>query len=265
MRLDQMRDIEVARFVARDQIIGITARVGEAEPGERPRLDAVEHQVAILAIEYGAALATDRVELDRLAFGDQFRGAAPREARDVGVERAGQPLVAGRDDEQVDLVAARAREQLGRLRPDRDLRRQARDHRFDPLRVRTTGLRRLLRTAQFRGGDHLHRLSDLLGGFDRPNSDLQSFKARHFVPSCAPAKAEARAGFPPSLEHMFNYAYVLAKASSAALSFARVSSLKSFESRIALSTSLWLARRSASIAASRRPTASTATTSRYPC
>ena len=74
-----MRDVELARLVARDQVVGIAARVGEDELVERAGFDAVHHQVAILAVEDGAALLADRVEFHRLARGDHFtpRGAAP--------------------------------------------------------------------------------------------------------------------------------------------------------------------------------------------
>ena len=83
----------------------------------------------IEALEHRAALAADDVEQHRLALRDQLVGLAPGGADDVAVERAGETAVAGRDDDQVGVVLARAGEQLRALRAARDLRRRARRRR----------------------------------------------------------------------------------------------------------------------------------------
>ena len=66
------------------------------------------------------ALATDDVEQDRLAVGDELIGFAAGGADDVAAERPGKAAVGGREHDQVRVVLAGAGEQLRRLRPDRD-------------------------------------------------------------------------------------------------------------------------------------------------
>ena len=83
--------------------------------------------VGVEALDHRAALAADDVEQHRLARGFELFGLLARGADDVGVERAGQPAVAGGDDDQVALVAAGAGDELGALRADGDARREAGD------------------------------------------------------------------------------------------------------------------------------------------
>ena len=87
-------------------------------------------------------------------------------ADDLRVERAGQPAVAG-DEQQPDRLDLLV---LGQDRQPRDvaggLRRLA-GHPPDRVRVRAQRLDPLLGAAQPRGGDHLHRAGDLLDVLDR--------------------------------------------------------------------------------------------------
>ena len=68
---------------------------------------------AYCALEDVVALAADGQDLDRLALAQQPHGMLARKAGDRGVEAAGKAALAGRNDEQMDLVLARAAEQRG--------------------------------------------------------------------------------------------------------------------------------------------------------
>ena len=96
-------------------------------------------------------------------------------ADDVGVERTRQTTLGGDDHQHVDLILAGAGEQ-GRGALTTRARGEAGDHALDPLGVRATSHRRFLRAAQLGGGDHLHRLGDLLRRLDRADADLEGLE-----------------------------------------------------------------------------------------
>jgi len=128
------------------------------------------------ALEHGAALAADDVEEHRLALRHQLVGLPARGADDVGVERSGEAAVAGRDDDQVRVVLARADKQLRALRTRRDLGCE-RGH--DLGHARRIGPRRsrvLLGTAQLRRRHHVQRLGDLLRRLDRADAELEGLE-----------------------------------------------------------------------------------------
>ena len=137
----------------------------------------------IEALQDRAALLADQVETHVLALRDQFVRLEARGADDVGVERTRQTTLRRRDHQQMLLVATGAREQFGAARADGDLRRQARHHGIQPLGIGPAGLSRHLRATQLGGGDHLHRLGDLLGRFDRGDPVLECLEAGHLFQS----------------------------------------------------------------------------------
>jgi len=79
------------------------------------------------------------------------------------------------DDQQVDLVLAGARQQRRRAGAA-GAGRQAGHHPLQPLGIGTAVLRRVLRPAQLGGGDHLHRLGDLLRRLHRADADLEGLE-----------------------------------------------------------------------------------------
>ena len=95
---------------------------------------------------------------------------AARRLDDVGVETAAQPFVGG-DDNQQDLRFGR-RLALGEkwMRRRIDAARHAVEHALHMQRERPRAHDPLLRATQLRGGDHLHRLRDLLRRFHRPDA-----------------------------------------------------------------------------------------------
>jgi len=181
-------DVEFARGVAREQVVGDFASLLETEHLVLTQLMVGEDRVRVEATQHAALLAGE-VEAHGLALRLQLLRLSACGADDVAVERAGEAAFRGRDDEQVDLVLAGARQQRRDARTARQLARQAGDDRLQPLGIGTTGLRRFLRTAQLGGGDHLHRLGDLLGRLDRVDPDLEGLQRRHCCPSCVPATA----------------------------------------------------------------------------
>jgi len=60
-----------------------------------------------------------------------------------------------------------------------DAGRHRREHLGELGGIGARALRRLLRAAQLRGRDHLHRLGDLLGGADGRDPFAQRLEARH--------------------------------------------------------------------------------------
>ena len=92
-------------------------------------------------------------------------------AQDVRVQRSGQPLVRG-DQQDCDLLDLAMREQRERRRALRIemQRRKVADHRLEPLGVGAAGQHTLLRAAHLRSGDHLHGARDLGNVADRTNS-----------------------------------------------------------------------------------------------
>src|SRR5207237_4677208 len=105
--------------------------------------------------------------------------AAPRFAQGRGVEAAGETPIGGRNDEQVRFVPSGADEQRRRPRQTRHAAGERGEHALDPLSVGPRRLDLLYRAAQTRGGDHLHRRSDLLGRPDAADAVAQIFKAWH--------------------------------------------------------------------------------------
>src|SRR6185369_5658016 len=73
-------------------------------------------------------------------------------------------------------------------------RGEAGHHRVEPFGIRPAGFGGHLRTAQLGGGDHLHRLGDLLGRLHRGDADLEGFEAGHLFPVSYRFVAPAKAG-----------------------------------------------------------------------
>ena len=128
-----------------------------------------------------AGTGSDQRHLIVVATGD--RGLAG--AFNTNIVRAARRKAAlrRRDDDEVNLILASAREQLGAALADCNLGGQTRHHRFEPLGIGTSGNRRFLRAAQLRGGDHLHRLGDLLRRFDAADPHFKGFQGCHY-PVC---------------------------------------------------------------------------------
>ena len=174
-----MRNVKLASFEAGGQIFGPGLYIGKAELAEIAWFDAVDDVVTEGAAELVFALFTDGVEFDGLARSLQLFRFFAGEANDVGVECASQTLVRCGNDEQMDVVLAGSGQQFGRLRADGDLRRDAGHHGFEAFCIGTRRLGCLGCPTQFCRSDHLHRLGDLLGRFDRVDPDFKGLKARH--------------------------------------------------------------------------------------
>src|SRR5262249_53786094 len=127
--------------------------------------DLLEGRREAAAPEEVAPFPPDEPELARAGGGlDDVRA---RSLDHVGVETAAEaPVASDYDDEGFRGGGGLA---LNEKRMNRgiDARRDARQHALHLHRVRPRIHDALLRAAQFRGGDHLHRLRDLLRILDR--------------------------------------------------------------------------------------------------
>ena len=179
-----MRDIELAVQIHVAQLMRDRLRLIEAWLLDTRSVILRDDLAGICAVDDRTALAADQVKLHLLAVQFQRAGLGERSLDDVGVECAGQATVGVGDDQQVDVILARARQQRRSAfaRTTGNLGRKAGDDRFQPLAIGTRGFGRGLRLAQLRGGDHLLGLGDLLGRFDRPDPDFQFLEAGH-IPS----------------------------------------------------------------------------------
>ena len=129
--------------------------------------DLLEQHLEAAAAEEVAALAADQAERTALrALRDERAGALD----DVGVEAAAQPLVAGDDDDQRLAVRPRLADRQQRMDRRIDAGRDAGQHALHLRGVRPRVHDPLLRAAQLRRGDHLHRLGDLLRVLHRANA-----------------------------------------------------------------------------------------------
>src|SRR6185369_6502857 len=141
---EEVRDVEFAGVKAPDQILRNLMGVGEAHILDVALIDLMHDPARIEARDHRAALLADQIEADLLALLDQLLSGLTGKLDDVAVERTGEAALGCRDHQQMDIVLAGAREQLGRLRANRDLGGQARHHRRQPLGIRTASLGRLL-------------------------------------------------------------------------------------------------------------------------
>jgi len=109
----------------------------------------------------------------------KFSGAQLGFLDDVGIEPAAQALVSIHHHQQVALAGTRSAQQQ-RRGVAADLARQRCHHARQPRGIGARGLRRGLRLAQLRRGDHLLRLGDLLRRLDRFDTVLEFLEAGHF-------------------------------------------------------------------------------------
>ena len=252
-----MRDVELAIEEHGAQFLRHRLRLGEAGFLGTGGVELRHDLAGIGAVDDRATLAPDEVEQHLLAVQFQLARLGEGSLDDVGVERAGQTPVGVGDDQQVHLILAGSCEQRRRAfaRTACDLGGEAGDHRFQPAAIGARGFGGGLRLAQLRGGDHLLRLGDLLGRFDRPDPNFQFLEAGHILPTSTLFR-HSRAGGNLSLDRaprttlgrwipafagmtvfIADQAKVLPKLSSAAFSLPLASSPRSLLSRIAASTS----------------------------
>ena len=144
-------------------------------------LDQFDDLFAELATQDVVTLFADADDLDRLAGAHQRVGLVAREPGDRRVERAAQAALAGRDDEQVGLVAARPQQQGRGIGIGAEASREARQHLLHALGIGTRRLGRRLGAPQLRGGDHLHRLGDLLRRLDGGDAVSEVLQRGHVL------------------------------------------------------------------------------------
>src|SRR5712691_1190568 len=94
----------------------------------------------------------------------------------IGVESATQTAIRG-DQQKVAILLFTGSEEW--MREDLALGGKVLQHRFQLLGVRPGSERGLLRPAQPGGGDHLHRLGNLLDVADRRDASTDRFEGSH--------------------------------------------------------------------------------------
>ena len=180
---EQVRDVKFPGLKTRGQIFAPSLHIGKAQLAQITRFNAADDVATERPAQLIAALFPNGVEFYSLALGLQCLCLTAGETDDVGVERTGKALVAGRDNEQMQVILARACKQLWRLRANRNLGRDARHHCLKPLGIRARCFGRFGRPTQLRSGDHFHRLSDLLGRLDRVDPHFEGLQRRHLTSS----------------------------------------------------------------------------------
>ena len=135
--------------------------------------------IAPVALERLAPLLADGQNLHRLAVTGEPVSRLARKLGDGGVEAAAKPAFRGHHHKQVDLVAARARKETRRPGRTRGRLRQPRHDGGEAFGIGPRRLGRVLGAAQLGGGDHLHRLGDLAGRFDRRDPVLEGLQTGH--------------------------------------------------------------------------------------
>ena len=153
-----------------DRHVGNLDRVAEREALEHAHL--LMAHVEAAAAEKVAPFASDQPKRDivgRPALGEDelLRGLD-----DIGIEASAQTAVGGDDDEErTALRLLRSAEQ--RMRPGIDPADQTVEHLQHALRKRACRHDTILRPPQARGGDHLHRLGNLLRRLHRADAATQ--------------------------------------------------------------------------------------------
>src|SRR6056297_2083478 len=191
-RIEDRRDVELARVETAEHILGDLGGVRVAHALDVGQVDMADERLAPVAAKLFAALLADGEDLHRLALGRELVRPDARDLHDRRVESAAKAALGGHHHEKMRLVVPGAREKLRRAFRPADRLSEAGDHRIEPLRVGTRRLGGLLRAAQFRRGDHLHRLGDLPGRLDRVDPVLEVLEAWH-VALLAPPQAKSAA------------------------------------------------------------------------
>ena len=122
------------------------------------------------------ALAADGQDLDRLALCNQLQCMLACQTDDRGVEAPRQTTLAGRNDQEMNLILACPGQEKRCFGIAGIGSREAGQYLGHTLRIRTGSLGRLLCTAQFRSGDHFHRPGDLLRRLDGGDPVFQILK-----------------------------------------------------------------------------------------
>ncbi len=135
--------------------------------------------LAEVAPKVVGALAADRHDLDGLALGDQPLGVGPRQLCDIRIEAAAQTALGRHHDQEMRLILAGSDEQRRSARFVRRVRSQIGEHAVHAFGVGARRLRRVLRAAQFRCGDHLHRFGDLARRLHGSDAVAHVLQARH--------------------------------------------------------------------------------------
>ena len=178
-RIEQRADVELAGVEQRRApccAIGIgidEAELLDARAGRRARRSCA----AIVAAQDVVALAADAEDLDRLAVGQQAAAhGRGRAARSCELKPPHRPRSAvqttSRCTSSLPVPASSARRLAGAADAGRGWRAPRPCARIGPRR-----LGRLLRAAQLRRGDHLHRLGDLLRRLHRGDAVAEVFEA----------------------------------------------------------------------------------------
>ena len=99
--------------------------------------------------------------------------------RIVALKPPAETAIRGRDDQQMTSSLPVPARSGGALACRVDRPRERAEHPLHALGIRPRGLRLLLRAAQARGGDHLHRRGDLLRRADAADADPQFLEVGH--------------------------------------------------------------------------------------
>ena len=177
--VDHCADVEFAGLEHLGDFSGDRVGVLEAQPAPADIAVGADDRIGPVAAQQVPALAADADDFDRFARFGQLGGHLAGPAHDAGIETAAQAAVGSDRDEQVGPVVAGAGQHGRNAGPALQAGRQRAEHPVHALGIGPGSFRLLLRAAQLRGGDHLHRRRDLLRRLNARDAVAQVFEARH--------------------------------------------------------------------------------------
>ena len=127
----------------------------------------IHQQSTKFALQRFTALFTNGQDFNGFAFGQQLFCSNTCQFDNIRVKATAQTPFSCHDDEQLGLIRSGACQQFWSPFGRANGGGQTSHHRIETFRIGAASLRRILCAAQFGRGDHLHRLCDLTGRFDR--------------------------------------------------------------------------------------------------
>src|ERR1700722_4047595 len=220
--VEQRADVELAAFEQLDHLAGDRLRRLELDRANGAQIVHFQDMFFVRASKLVVALLAYAQNFPPLAWGRQSIGAIARQTHDRGVESAAEAALAGADAQKMRLIRAGSGEQARSLGAARTGAGEIGEHRLDLVGIGSRRLRGRLRAPQFRNGDHLHRLGDLLRRPDGGDPVSEVLEGGHLA----------------TLDQL----KLAANASTAVFNFAAVASVRSREERIVSNTSASLPR-----------------------
>ena len=177
LRVEHGRDVKLATIKTGQHIRRNVLSVGISKVFHLGQVHMAHKMAFVLTLQLFTTLFADRQDFHRLASLQQCINTGLGQLDDVGVETATKATFGRHHHQKVGLIRSGACQQF---RPVFANRTGKTGHDgVELFRVGTRGARCFFRTAEFGSGDHLHRLCDLPGRFDRVDPCFQVLEVGH--------------------------------------------------------------------------------------